>query len=195
MPDQVTVTDSGSKFLPHPEGQFPATCVDIVDLGERRMDPYKDKPARLVHKAALVFQTGKRNPETDELFEVHAEFTVSFGDKASLRAFLESWRGKSYTPEQAKQGVPLHKLAGQPALISVEHKLSASNNRYAKIKSIAPLPSGLLPPTLPEYERPKFWTEKKEACAEQAAKFRAEQAPMADDDYPPPVEPDDDLPF
>lgn len=202
MADAVTARDAGQKFTPHPEGQFPAVCVDVVNLGDR-VEQFLDKPKRLVPKVALVFQTGEINADTNELHQVSVEFTISMGEKANLRKFLEQWRGKKYTEEQAEAGVPIHKLEGHPALITVEHKVSKQNRRYAVINGIVPLPKGLLKPTLPAYERPEFWEERKKANAEAAKAFRQEQHPVSNgdqgdtgfEDFPPPHLDDDGLPF
>lgn len=190
MADSVTAQDSGPTFKAHDEGQFAAACADVVDLGDR-VEQYPGKPARIVHKCALVFLTNTEGETKD----VSAEVTVSMGEKATLRGLLESWRGKSYTPEQAMEGVPLHKLVGHGALISVEHKKSAKGRTYAKIKSLAPLPKEIAAPTLNGYTRAGFWAERKKAYAEEAAKW-AQTLAKRDEDLPPEApDDDDDLPF
>jgi len=49
---------------PHPEGQFAATCVDIVDLGER-VETYPGSPPRIVRKVVLVFATASGGKTTN----------------------------------------------------------------------------------------------------------------------------------
>lgn len=189
MPDNVTAQDKGQSFTPHDEGQFTAVCADVVDLGER-VEQYPGQPARVAAKCALVFVTTTKGETQD----VSAELTVSMNEKAALRGILEAWRGKSYTPDQAKAGVSLHKLVGVPALISVEHKTSAKGRTYAKIKTIAPLPQGMAPPTLNSYTRAEFWGERKKQYAAEALRWahaKSEEPPMPEDDG----DPDDDLPF
>ena len=200
MADQVTAKDSGVKFTPHPEGQFVAVCRDVINLGER-VEQYQNNPPRIVEKCALVFQTTERNADTGEPHIVSAEFTVSMNEKAGLRLLLEAWRGKSYTDEQAEAGVPVHKLVGQAALISVEHKKSAGGRTYAKIKTIAGVPKGLEVPAMNGYERAEFWTKRKEEYAAEVSKHRAAHAPPKgrDNDFSDFREAldaeDDDLPF
>ena len=195
MADQVTVRDEGAKFQPHPEGQFPARCVDVINLG-LRVETFQGKSPRVVKKAAIVFDTGTTG-ETGEPLTVHTEFTLSMFERAGLRLFLESWRGRSYTEEEATAGVPLDKLEGHAALLSVEHKRSASGRMYAKIKTISPLPKGLPVPD-GTYKRAEFWAKRKEEYALEVAKHRAQHAsqddgpsydPLGDDDL------DDSLPF
>jgi hypothetical protein len=164
------------------------------------VEQFKDNPPRIVSKCAILFQTGEKNADTGELHLVSAEFTVSMNEKAGLRLLLEAWRGKSYTAEQAEAGVPVHKLEGVPALISVEHKKSGAGRVYAKIKTIFPLPKGTLLPELNGYTRAEYWGKRKEEYANEVAKFRALHAPPRDaedfSDFPAALEADsDDLPF
>lgn len=194
MSDKVTAQDKGGGFTPHAEGQFAAICADVVDLGER-VEQYPGKPARIVAKCALVFLT----TTTGETKDVSVEVTVSMGAKATLRAFLESWRGKSYTPAQAAAGVPLDKLEGYPALLSVEHKTSAKGLTYAKIRTISPLPGGMTAPLMDSYKRADFWLERKKAYAEEAKQWAAQMLAKSDEPPLPDDTGDDDdldsLPF
>lgn len=194
MVDEINAQNTGgeSKFKPHPEGTFAATCVDVIDLG-KKVDQWAGKP-KIQAKCALVFVSGKINPETQEPHDVSIEFTVSMGDKANLRRFLESWRGKKYTEEQAKIGVPLHKLANQPGMITVEHHESKSGRKYGKILTISPLPEGYPTPPVPTYQRGKFWADRKAAYAEELTRHLATQPTDDGDDYDP-AQDDSETPF
>lgn len=200
-PDMVVAKNTGGKFVSHSAGQFAARCVDVVDFGDK-VEQFPGNPERLVHKVGIVFRTGEVNPDTNEYIDVMREFTVSMGDKANLRRFLEDWRGKSYTNDEVEQGAPLHKLVGVSCLITVEHKTSGSGRTYANIKGIAPLPKQMAAaaPATDGYTRPEYLTERKKAYAEEAKKYRAKvnapsSHPMDDgfDGFPPAA--DDDLPF
>ena len=196
MADQITAKDEGVKFLPHPEGQYGARCVDVIDLGNR-VEQYQGKPPRVAHKCALVFDAGEKNPENGEPHVVHVEFTVSMFERAGLRLFLESWRGRSYREDEARDGVPLHKLEGAAALISVEHKESKGGRTYAKIKTISPLPKGMAPPELNGYKRAEFWAKKKEEYAAELAKAQPKKVDDDFRDFPeaPDAYDESDLPF
>lgn len=202
-PDKLNAKSNDKPFPIHPEGPtFPARCVDVIDLGEAVIT-YPNSPSYLAQKAVLVFWTGKRDIASGQVTNVHMEFTLSMGKKANLRAFLESWRGKSYTDDQAKEGVPVDKLYGAPALIAVEHKEAKSSDRkYARVRSVSPLPEemkGSLPKVEDiEYTRDEWWTKKREAIATETKKFReAIGAPTEDnfEEFPAAQEGDDDLPF
>lgn len=198
MADKFTLKggDNDAKFKPHPEGQFAAQCRDFLDLGEK-VSTYPGKPPKLVYKVGLVFETGEVNEEAGHPYQVQTEFTASMYETANLRQFLENWRGKSYTEEELKKGIPADRLAGQWALISIEHKTTAKGRTFANIKSISPLPKQMPRPELGEYTRAPYWDEKKKAYAEEAAKFRREAVAEAFEAMPEAlIEADpDDLPF
>ena len=196
-PDEVTAKNAGGDFESHPEGQFPAICVDVVDLGEK-LDEYQGK-TRVFPKVALVFASGEHHKTGEKgLILVTMEMTNSAADVGKLRPFLENWRGKSYTPEQIAAGLPLHKLHGQSALITVEHKITKKGNTFAKVRSISLLPGIMTAPAgvLDEYTRPKFLVDKKAQYAADLAKHRATTSTGdPGPDLPPAEDEDDDLPF
>jgi hypothetical protein len=184
MADEIVVTSgSGSSAarVPVPEGQYQAVCVDVIDVGET-VEQYQNKPPKLAHKIVIVWQLAEDNPETGRPYEVSREFTLSFGEKANLRKVLGNWRGKSYTDEEADKGIPLHKLAGVNALLTVEHKTSGAGRKYAVVKdSLTPLPRqmGRMEPR--DYTRAEFWQERKGEYAAAAAVFKAKHAPKVPD--------------
>jgi hypothetical protein len=197
MSDTLVAKGSDSKFKPHIEGQFVGQCVDTIDLGDS-VETFANEPTKLVHKCAIVFLTGEKNDQTGELVEIAREFTVSMGERANLRKFLEQWRGRKYTPEQIEEGVPLHKLTGNHAQITVEHKTSGAGRTYGNISACV----GVMPQLkescrdyTKDYKRADFWEQKKKDYAEGARKFRSEQSPSAPDDFGGFPDNDDDLPF
>lgn len=193
MPDTIVAKGTKSSFTPHPEGQFLAQCVDTIDMGEK-VEQFQGQPPKLSPKCVLVFRTGEVN-EQGQPIDIGKEFTVSMGDKANLRKALEQWRGKKYSPDEAEQGVPLHKLAGQWALITVEHKVSGGGNTYGNINAIVGVPRQMTDrPTFGKYERAPFYAERKAEYATEAAKLRPASGP-SDDDFPHDDQDDSDLPF
>lgn len=175
-PDTMTLPKSSSGS-PHPEGQFAAVCVDVIDLGDR-VESFPGSPTKVVRKVALVFASGETNADTGTLHTVSAEYTASTYEKASLRQMLESWRGKAYRDGDLDAGLPLHKLAGQAALMTVEHLTSKTGRTFAKLRAITPVPrqmTSAVPSALP-YDRAPYWQERKEEYAAGVRKYRAETA-------------------
>jgi len=184
MSDQINAKGSDSKFRPHPSGQFIGVCVDTIDLGDN-VETFAGQPSKLAHKCALVFRTGERNEETGDYIDIGREFTVSMGEKANLRKFLEQWRGKAYDAEQIEAGVPLHKLTNQAGLLTVAQETSKQGRKYAKITACVGVPKQMKDGIgkYTDYVRADYWDEKKKGYAEAARKFRAEQSPTSDDEF------------
>lgn len=200
MPDQITAKNSSdAKFTPHKAGQFVALCVDALDMGEK-VDSGPNFPDKLSPKCVLVFRTGEKN-DKGEPHDIGQEYTVSMYEKANLRKALESWRGTPYTEAQVEAGVPLHKLTGQWALITVAHKTSGKGRTYAFVQSVVGVPAMLKErPVFGEYKRAEFWQERKDEYAKEAAKFRALHAgpvgEVDDEGFPPPSDDETNaLPF
>jgi hypothetical protein len=192
MADEINVTKASATYENHPEGSFIAKCVDTINLGEK-VSAFPGSPTKLLHRCALVFRTGEVNSEGHPI-DIAQEFTVSMHEKGNLRPFLERWRGKSYTEEQAEAGVQLGKMVGFPAQVTIEHKTSGKGRQYAKIASVSPLFKGIPVPEFAAYVRAPYWEERKTTYAQEAEAYKASinapkpKAASADDSS-------DDLPF
>lgn len=204
MADKVMARNTDVQRPIHDTGQFVAKCVDVIDLGDKVQDFDPKKPKYLAPKCALVFRTGEKNPETSEYLDVSVEYTVSMGEKSNMRPFLEGWRGKAYTPEEADAGVPLDKLEGRWALIQVGHKTSKKGKDYAIIMTAMGVPKSMTLPTFGPYERAKFWDDRKAEYKKEADAYREEIGAMPEpnqakddefEEFPNALEPQDDLPF
>ncbi len=183
MSDTVMARGNDSKFLPHEEGQFVAQAVDVIDLGDK-VETFPGTLDKLSHKCAIVFRTGERNAETDDYIDIAREFTVSMGELANLRKFLEQWRGKPYDTKQIEEGVPLHKLTGNHALLTIAHKTSGKGRTYANITACVGVPKQMLSTVTKysDYVREEYWATRKKEYAEGAAKFRTANKTRDDGD-------------
>lgn len=174
----ITAKDSGTTFIPHNEGQYPAVCCDVVDLGMVKTTFAGETKEQ--HKIRVVFYTDDTHPETGDPMTVSERFTLSLYEKANLRKFLESWRGKPYQEEEARAGVDVEKMIGVAALLQVTHK-TRNGKTYANISSVMRLPKSMeSPPINPKYVRVKDRKPEEQ---------RQTEAPPPDDDD------EDSLPF
>lgn len=140
----------GANFAPHPQGQYPALCIDVVDVGWM---PTQYGPKC---KVRLVFYCGQQAQRMIEgvmetypmlVFATHAQ---TLSERGNLRPFLESWRGRAFTPEQLK-GFDLDHLLLVPAFLQVLHN---ETGEYANVQTIMPMPEGFEAPAAPsDYQR------------------------------------------
>lgn len=142
------VSDSGGgDFKQTPAGVHIGRCFKIVDLGTQE-ESYEGE-AKLLPKVALYWELHGEDEEgnplvidTGEPMIIWKEYTKSLGKKASLRADLESWRGKPFTDEELR-GFDVSKLINAYCLVNVTHKVSGQGKTYAKVSSLTPLPAAL----------------------------------------------------
>lgn len=191
----IIVSDSGGgNFTPHPEGQYAARCVDVVDMGWQRTD-YGPK-----YKVRVVFFCGEfLDKEVDGKtvnmpMLVSSFFTASLHEKSNLRQFLESWRGAVFTADELGR-FDLEKMLDAPAFLQIIHR-KVGEKTYANIKSIMRIPQNMTPPDTPaDFERAcdrEGWTgPAPHPDHDRSAADPGDSVPEDTTDY----SADDDLPF
>lgn len=137
----VSAEQSGTFELP-PAGAVAARCCRLLDLGSQKGE-YKGK-ATLKRKLLLSWELGELRADGSP-FQISRRFTFSLDEKASLRAFLQAWRGRPFTPEELNL-FDLRKLLNAPAMVNIGH-VNRDGKDYANILSISPLPKGMTAPT------------------------------------------------
>jgi len=145
-------TGGGRDFEPVSEGGHAAICDMMVDLGMQDGGQYDDK-----HKVYIRFQVPdhrvqyeKDGQDYDLPGVVGVTMTLSLSEKANLRPFLESWRGKKFTAEEIR-GFDITTVAGKPAYLNIIHEDKQRQGKtvtYANIASIMPIPKGMPKPTI-----------------------------------------------
>lgn len=147
----VIVKETGGQtFPPHPEGQFPARCIDVWDVGIVETQ-YGKK-----HRVCVRFYCGQFHKIEGDLHPAFLDcyFNATLNEKSSLRAFLENWRGRVFTKDEL-DGFDLDNLVGAPALLQVVHK-QGEKKTYANVKVVMKLPGGMTAPDgAPNYVRIK----------------------------------------
>jgi hypothetical protein len=189
--------DSGGALrTPAPAGSHRACCVGVIDLGTQKFD-YNGEVS-YPHKVMLQFELSDELMEDGRPYMVSEEFTLSLNEKANLLKFLNSWRGRPFTPDELK-GWDLAHVLGAAALINVIHKLSKKGSTFAKIAAASPLPRGMARPEPinpvrhyqvedgpPPAELPDWIAAKINACEEfkgtLLTDIRATTGPVADDE-------------
>ena len=152
----ITATNEGQKnFEPTPAGNHIARAIRMFHIGT--IDDTYMGEAKTMNKVLITWEL----PMVRKIFDetkgeqpcvIGKEFTLSMGDKATLRKFFESWRGRKYSDDEAK-AVQIDRVLGQPCLLNVIHKVTKKGHTVAEITNISPLPQGF---NCPQQENPVF---------------------------------------
>jgi hypothetical protein len=173
--------------LPFPD-TYLAVCCDVVNLGKNTIKGFKGKPDREVAQCRVDFLIDAKNPETGKFFRVSTAYmTVSMGELANLRKFMEQWRGKAFTPEEVEAGIIIDKMIGAHALLGITIETSKGSGRqYAKIATISKVPS-MMKDEAAKFTVPADYVRMKDR--------QQENAPAPEEALPAEEDEDDDLPF
>lgn len=131
-----------------PAGTYVARCYSMVQIGtieEEYLGQKKEmNKVRITWELPTELKEFKQG-DGEKPYSVSKDFTLSMYEKANLRKFLEGWRGKGFSEEEAKS-FDITALLGKPCMISIIHKVSKQNKPYAEISSVTSLPKGIVCP-------------------------------------------------
>ena len=150
----VAKQGDGGGFTPVPPGMHLARCYRIIDLGTQKSEwlgTVKNLPKIMlqfeVHgedETGAPLTTSRGDP-----MSISKNYTLSLGEKATLRKDLQSWRGRDFTPEELR-GFELKNILGAWAMISVAKSLGNNGKEYTNIMSVNPVPKQIKSAGLPE---------------------------------------------
>jgi len=135
----------GSNYEPIAAGTYAARCYQMIHIGTA-----EENILGQVKKLNKVRITWELPTETKVFKEengeqphvISKEFTLSMNEKATLRKFLEGWRGKAFTEKEA-ESFDITVLLGKPCMLSIIHKQAKNGNTYAEISSVSSVPKGM----------------------------------------------------
>ena len=149
MASLIVSGNSGKEFTIHPAGVFAARCTRIIDLGTH--DTEWEGKKKKSHKIAFAFESAELMGDDEgefagKPFLIVQRYTASLGAKANMRADLESWRGRKFTPAEI-EAFDLHNVLGKACFVNMVHSDSDKSGKvYSNIASIMPLPAGMTAP-------------------------------------------------
>jgi hypothetical protein len=129
-----------------PEGVQRAVCVGIYDVGTHVQTGQFGVSSN--RQVLLQFELPDAKQEDGKSFTINTTFTLSMHEKANLRKFLGSWRGKPLTDAECSR-FDVSQMLGHPAQVQVVHNAGKNGNVYANIGSIMSMPKGM---PVPEYD-------------------------------------------
>jgi len=206
MSVEIIAQNSGKTFKQAPAGNFVARCFQMVHYGtvEENFQGQTKKLNKVRISWELPTELEDFGKGVDQPHVISKDFTLSMNEKATLRKFLESWRGKAFTEAEANK-FDVAKLIGAPCQLQIIKKQSKAGREYSDISSIATLVKGVVCPatinptlifsvnsfdvevfkTLPEFIQEKI------KSSDEYKKLQLPQETVAETNY----QESDDLPF
>jgi hypothetical protein len=142
----IAESTGGSNYEPLEAGTYAARCYSMVYLGT--LDEKFQGQEKTQKKVRLTFELPTelkvfKEEKGEQPCVLSKEFTLSMHEKSGLRKFLQNWRGKAFTEDEAKK-FDITVLLGKPCMLSVIHKTSAANGKtYAEIAGVSTLMKGM----------------------------------------------------
>ncbi len=142
----ITATNTGSNYKPVDAGTYAARCYSMILIGTVK-ETFQGEEKEIT-KVRIGWELPTelkvfKEEEGEKPLTISKEFTLSMHEKANLRKFLESWRGKGFTEDEAKY-FDITVLLGKPCMLSIIHKVGkVKGNTYADISGITTVPKGM----------------------------------------------------
>lgn len=124
-----------------PIGTYIARCYQFVHIGSNE-DEFKGEK-KVFNKIRLSFELPDemrvfKEGDEPKPMSISQEYTLSMGEKANLRKFVEGMIGTALQKDEA-YNFDVESLVGKACLITVIHKVSKAGNKRAEIASASPL--------------------------------------------------------
>jgi hypothetical protein len=139
------VEDTGGSFESTPSGMHLARCYRIIDLGTQKSE-YLGQ-VKYLRKVMLGWEIHGADDSGTPLkmkdgrpFAMFKNYTLSWAEKANLRADLQSWRGKPFSQEEMRR-FDLKTILGAWCMLNVIEKQGNDGKMYVNVTGITPVPS------------------------------------------------------
>lgn len=102
-----------------PVGLWDAICCDFVDLGMQEVEFEGNRS--LKHLVRYCFLLDERNSKGKPYWVGSKRFPLTLHQKAGLRKFLGSWRGKPLSDSECAAGIEFEDYVLKQARLSIQH--------------------------------------------------------------------------
>ena len=124
---------------PAPAGTHLANCFGLIDLGTQPAFKPGDSQS---HKVWLWWELCHEQREDGVAMTVGSFYRVSLHEKSVMRAMLQTWRGKPFTPEELK-AFQLQNIVGAACMLTIVHEPKKTGGGVSdKVKTVTGLPKG-----------------------------------------------------
>jgi hypothetical protein len=148
------VEDKGGSFESTPSGMHLARCYRIIDLGTQKSE-YLGQ-VKYLRKVMLGWEIHGADDAGTPLkmkdgrpFAMFKNYTLSWAEKANLRADLQSWRGKPFSQEEMRR-FDLQTVLGAWCMLNVIEKAGTDGKMYVNVSGVTPVPSMIKQAGLPQ---------------------------------------------
>lgn len=144
----ILAKDNGQKREPIPVGNYVARCYQMIEIGT--VSEVIQGTPKILHKVRIGWELPEELRvfgDKEQPLVISKEYTLSMNEKSNLRKDLKSWRGKDFTPEEAR-GFDITKLLGVPCMLNIIHKASKTDasKLYEEISAISSPPKSVVCP-------------------------------------------------
>ena len=136
----MVVKSEGNSIIPQLEpGVYTGIASALIDLGIQENSMFGNKQRKAIIVWNIIGETVTVNDE--ELQRVMSkEYTMSLGEKSTLRKDLEAWRGKPFTTEEL-EGFDLENILNTACQLQINQQ-EKNKRTYVNIASIMAIPKG-----------------------------------------------------
>lgn len=136
----MIVKSEGNNPIPNLEpGVYTGQALAIIDLGLQENQMFKNKQRKMIIIWQIVGET--ITVKDEELPRVMSkEYTMSLGDKSTLKKDLEAWRGKVFSQDEL-QGFDLENILNTACQLQINEQ-EKNGRTYTNIAAIMALPKG-----------------------------------------------------
>jgi hypothetical protein len=140
-----TATKPESNYQAPPAGMYIARCYSLIDLGTQPK-MYQGQVTGEARKIRIGFELfGDEQMDDGRPFTISKNYTLSMHENATLRAHLESWRGRPFTQEE-EMAFDVSKLLGAYCMLNVMKEKGADGNDYTVVGAVTPMMKGMTKP-------------------------------------------------
>lgn len=141
MPIKASAS-SNSQSTPVSAGSHHAVCYGVVAIGTQPSEKFAPRK-KVIILWELPHERGDFGDKTNVPRVISKRYTLSLGERASLKADLQNWRGKPFTPAELN-AFEIDRLIGANCFLGVVHE-DRNGRTYANVTSVMPLPKGMAP--------------------------------------------------
>jgi len=136
------------EYVQCPKGTWAARIYQVIDLGTQKVE--WEGATKHCRKVRLTFEVFSKplfvgDDGIEKPFALGQEFTLSFDERANLRAALEGLKGEPLTDEEMDT-MEIWDVLGWTGALTIIHKESKGKT-YANINSYAPFMEGVRCPS------------------------------------------------